>query len=123
MCGVFNECDILLKCALLPAESAEPLEAVKKQLNEILLKFNEEVGGIPLMYSSLTFPKGKEYGRIIGENYWVHVDVMTTLLLFQPVIGKSLSGKITKERFYLQGNGIPTMSYSFFFGCVFSFVL
>ena len=74
MCGVFNECDILLKCALLPAESAEPLEAVKKQLNEILLKFNEEVGGIPLMYSSLTFPKGKEYGRIIGENYWVHVD-------------------------------------------------
>ena len=96
MSGIFNECDILLKCALLPAESAEPLEAVKKQLNAILFKFSEEVGGIPLMYSSLTFPKGKEYGRIIGENYWVHVDVMTTLLLFQPVIGKSLCGKITK---------------------------
>lgn len=96
--NTFCEADIVLKVALVPAEAAEPLEAVKRQLNAMLFKFSEEVGGVPLTYSKLKFPKGKEFGRIAGEHYWVHVDVMTTLLLFKPTIGKTLTGEITKVR-------------------------
>ena len=94
--NAFCEADIVLKVALVPAEASEPLEAVKRQLNAMLFKFSEEVGGVPLTYSELKFPKGREFGRIAGEHYWVHVDIMTTLLLFKPIIGKTLTGEITK---------------------------
>ena len=92
------ESDIVLKVALLPTDSAAPLEAVKRQLNGMLFRFCEELGGIPLTYSSLRFPKNKDYGRIHGEHYWIHVDVVTTLLVFKPKMSHQLTGKAVKVR-------------------------
>ena len=90
------ESDIVLKVALLPTDSAAPLEAVKRQLNGMLFKFCEELGGIPLTYTALRFPKNKDYGRIHGEHYWIHVDVVTTLLVFKPKTGHQLTGTAVK---------------------------
>ena len=67
----------------------------------MLFRYNDSVEGIPLSYSQLKFPKGKEYGRILAEHYWLHVDVTTKLLVFKPEIGMSLTGKITKVRLAL----------------------
>jgi hypothetical protein len=97
----FKKVEITLKVALLPANTRHPMDAVKRQLNSILFKYNEEVQGIPLSFSELKFPKGKEYGRIIAEQCWLHVDVATKLLVFQPEIGMTLIGKINKVSFLL----------------------
>ena len=94
----FTRVEIVLKVALLPSSTKYPLEAVKRQLNAMLFKYNENLDGVPLSYSQLKFIKGKEYGRIIAEQYWLHVDVTTKLLVFKPEIGTKLAGKVNKVR-------------------------
>lgn len=92
----FKKVEIVLKVALLPASTKYPIDDVKRQLNTMLFKYNEEVEGIPLSFSQLKFPRGKEYGRIIAEQFWLHVDVTTKLLVFKPEIGMMLEGVINK---------------------------
>lgn len=92
----FKKVEIVLKVALLPASTKYPIDDVKRQLNSMLFKYNEEVEGIPLSFSQLKFPRGKEYGRIIAEQFWLHVDVTTKLLVFKPEIGMALEGVINK---------------------------
>jgi hypothetical protein len=95
----FVRVEIILKVALLPASTKYPIDDVKRQLNSMLFKYNEDVKGIPLSFSQLKFPRGKEYGRIIAEQYWLHVDVVTKLLVFKPEIGMTITGKVNKVRF------------------------
>jgi hypothetical protein len=92
----FQNVDVMLKVALQPLHTSHPLDAVKQQLNNMLFKYNESVDGIPLSYSELSFPKGKEYARIIADQFWLHVDVCTKLLIFKPVVGQSIRGKVNK---------------------------
>ena len=94
----FKKVEIVLKVALLPASTKYPIDDVKRQLNSMLFKYNEEVEGIPLSFSQLKFPRGKEYGRIIAEQFWLHVDVTTKLIVFKPEIGITLEGVINKVR-------------------------
>ena len=35
-------------------------------------------------------------GRIIGDQPWIHVDVSTTVTVFEPLVGAKIRGKITK---------------------------
>jgi hypothetical protein len=92
----FQSVDVMLKVALQPLHTSHPLDAVKQQLNNMLFKYNESVDGIPLSYSELSFPKGKEYARIIADQFWLHVDVCTKLLIFKPVVGQTIRGKVNK---------------------------
>lgn len=92
----FTKVEIVLKVALLPSSSSFPLEAVKRQLNNMLFKYNESVSGVPICFSELKFPKGKEYGRILAEHHWLHVDVTTKLLVFKPEIRMLISGRVMK---------------------------
>ena len=92
----FTQNKIQLKVALTPQQSAAPIEGIKSQLNRMLLKYNDEVGGVPITYTGISFPPGKEYGRILGEHPWIHVDVTTTMLVFQPAVGLTVRGKINK---------------------------
>jgi len=90
----FKICEIELKLALSPVNMSFPLDAIKEQLNNMLFKYNSEVGGIPLSYSSIKLPQGKEFGRIYGERPWIHIEVTTKLLIFRPVVGLIMKGKI-----------------------------
>ena len=92
----FYKADITLKAALFPTNAAMPMEAVKKQLNDLLFKYNDDLNGVPMAYGELTIPKGKEYARIIGETFWLHVDVNTKLLVFKPEAGAVLKGTVVK---------------------------
>jgi DNA-directed RNA polymerase subunit E'/Rpb7 len=92
----FYKADITLKAALFPTSAPMPMEAVKKQLNDLLFKYNDELNGVPMAYSELSIPKGKEYARIIGETFWLHVDVNTKLLVFKPEAGAVLKGTVVK---------------------------
>jgi hypothetical protein len=90
----FQSMEILLKVAMEPIDSLHPTNAVKKQLSNILFKFNDVLEGIPLSFTELKFPPGKEYGRILGSEPWIHVDVITKVSIFKPIVGVKVRGKI-----------------------------
>lgn len=85
-----------MKVAIQPVYSAQPIDAVKQQLNNLLFKYSESIGGVPLSFSELSFPKGKEYARIMADQFWLHVDVSTRLIVFKPTVGQKIQGKINK---------------------------
>ena len=92
----FQQIDTLLKVAILPLYSMQPIQAVKQQLNNMLFKYHEELEGIPISFTDLQFPKDKQYARIMTDQYWLHIDVLTKCIIFKPMVGKKLSGKISK---------------------------
>ncbi len=96
MSSPFKVLDSIVKVALLPVHTEYPLEAVKEQINEMLFRYHEDLAGIPLVYSDLHLPPSKEYGRIMNELPWIHIDVMAKILLFQPENGQILTGQINK---------------------------
>lgn len=92
----FEQSRVLLKVALVPQNCQSPIDAIKKQLNSMLLKYIDDMKGVPITFSDIGFPPGKEYGRILGEQPWIHVDVHTTMLMFKPCVGLILKGRISK---------------------------
>lgn len=56
----------------------------------------DQIGGVPLSFSEVTFPPGKHSGRILGELPWIHVDVITNMIIFVPSVGIKVRGKISK---------------------------
>jgi hypothetical protein len=92
----FHSFDVLLKVALLPLHTSQPLDAVKQQLNNMLFKYSESLEGVPLSYSDISFPKGKEFARIMADQFWLHVDICTKLVIFKPVLGQRIRGKVNK---------------------------
>ena len=93
---VYYETRVELKCAILPSDLRSPLDAIKVQLNEMLLKYCEDLQAVPVCYSGIEFDEGKDTGKIIAEQPWIHIDVVTTLLLFKPLKGKIIQGLITQ---------------------------
>lgn len=96
MIASFQSVEVLLKVAIHPSESTNPLPAAHKQLQKLLFKFEDSLEGIPISYSQLNFPRGKEYARILGENPWIHVDFLTEITMFKPRIGQHICGKVIK---------------------------
>jgi hypothetical protein len=92
----FHSVEILLQVAVSPILSANPMAAVEAQLNNLLFSFNDKLSGIPVGYTEITFPKGREYARIISDHPWLHIDVLTTFVVFKPSIGTHLTGTVNK---------------------------
>ena len=92
----FRQVDANLQLALLPLHMEYPLNAVKEQLNNMLFRYWDDLQGVPILYTRIHFPPGKECGRIMGELPWIHVDANISLIVFQPRIGQLLHGKINK---------------------------
>lgn len=92
----FHSCEVNLQVALLPSETAQPLDGVKRQLNNMLFRYDEGLEGIPLVYQDLRFSANKEYGRILCEHPWVHVEASAKILVFNPSQGLILQGQISK---------------------------
>ena len=92
----FEVAEINFKVALTPSATAEPLVHIKKQLNSMLLRYNEDINGILFTYGDIEFEKGKESMRIIGEFPWLHASVVSKCLVFKPNPGALVSGTIVK---------------------------
>ena len=94
--AAFVQHNVLLKTALSPQDLHAPLECVRSQLSKMLLKYSDELKGVPVTFGDIELPPGKDYGRILGEVPWVHVDVCTKILVFQPAVGLVLRGRVNK---------------------------
>lgn len=106
----FQLLDVTLKCALAPVHIPHPMEEVENQLNGLLFKYSDEVGGVPLCFTELQLVKGKEYGRIMAEQPWLHVSVCTKLLIFKPIVGRVLNAKVTQ----VSDNHVSMLTYGMF---------
>ncbi len=94
--AAFVQHSVLLKAALSPQDLHAPMECVRSQLSKMLLKYSDELKGVPVTFGDIELPPGKEYGRILGEVPWIHVDVCTKVLVFQPAVGLVLRGRVNK---------------------------
>ena len=92
----FVESRVITKVALRPHHGGNMIAAVKGQLNDMLLKYSEDIEGVAVSYSDLELPKGMEYGRIIGAEPWVHVDLRATMVVFRPIRGLRLMGMVSQ---------------------------
>lgn len=86
------------KVALLPREMGDISGHIRRKLNSILLVYSPELKAVPIMFSDVSFETGKEYGKIIEEMPWIHVNVKVQLLVFSVESGNVLQGKITQVR-------------------------
>lgn len=92
----FKIIETILKVSLLPCHTEYPLLAVKEQINELLFRYDENLSGVPISYHDLNLPVSKEYGRIMNELPWLHIDVSVKLLVFQPQPNDLITGQINK---------------------------
>ena len=99
MTSSFQVVHALLKVALLPSHIEFPIDAVKEQLNDMLFKYNDELSGVPIVYYDIDFPPNKQAGRILNELPWIHVDILTKVLVFRPNVGTSMVGQISKVHY------------------------
>ena len=111
----FQSLQLLLKVVLKPSQCAKPIEAIKEQLYSMLFVYNgitviafiaiisyktifslENLKGIPLSFSKIKYVDDNAFGRILGEHPWIHIQVRTNLVVFQPLIGAKIRGKVSK---------------------------
>jgi hypothetical protein len=92
----FETVEVILKLAIFPMNSTNPMDAVKQQLHNILFKYNDAISGIPLFFNNLKFPADKKFGRIIADKPWIHIDISAQFTIFKPFVGLNLIGKINK---------------------------
>lgn len=92
----FVESQVITKVALRPHNGGNMIAAVKGQLNDMLLKYSEDIQGVAVSYSDLELPRGMEYGRILGAEPWVHVDLRATMVVFRPIRGLQLRGMVSQ---------------------------
>lgn len=85
-----------LHLAIPPADTGNAMGAIKRQLNKLLFKFDDKFQGIPLSYCDISFPKGKDNGRYLADQPWIHVDVLSKFLVFKPIVGAKIQGTIVK---------------------------
>lgn len=89
--------DLTIKLALFPSACADAMGAIKAHVNKHLFKYDESLGGIPLAYGDINFAPGKEYGRIHIDQPWIYVEAeVSKMLIFCPVVGTVLQGRISK---------------------------
>ena len=84
-----------------PSKSTDALFSIKEKLSNMLLKYNENMQGVPLTFENISFQPDKQYARIIGEYPWLHVEITTEFTIFRPIIGQRLFGRVNKVYIYL----------------------
>jgi len=90
----FFETESRVKVALSPESFQKPRAGVQQQLNRSLYKYSDELDGVPMAYSKLRFMPNS-HARVLNENAWLHVDVVTNVLVFKPRQGDVIQGKVT----------------------------
>eukprot|EP01036_Dinobryon_divergens_P025824 gene25824-34412_t len=106
----FKSIELLLKVVLKPSQCSKPIEAIKEQLYSMLYVYNDQLRSIPISFGDIQFKDRNHCGRIIGDQPWIHVDVSTTMTVFEPLVGAKIRGKITK----VSGNHIAILVLGLF---------
>mmetsp|Transcript_35799 Transcript_35799/g.79664 ORF Transcript_35799/g.79664 Transcript_35799/m.79664 type:complete len:313 (-) Transcript_35799:486-1424(-) len=86
--------DARFQIELHPSKLHNVEDGVDEQMNNLLLRYNEEFEGIVMAYSNVT--SSNKAASIHPYFPFVHLDVRAQLLLFKPVVGNMLVGEVIK---------------------------
>ena len=93
---------IQMLVSLLPHSLTNVHNCIQKQVSQLLLKYNDGVGGVLLTYSNIQYLEcksnskdgkhskskdGKSIGVIWGELPYIHYQVKLDALVFEPTVG------------------------------------
>ena len=95
----FNVLTIEVKVALAPVDIYNPIPAIESHLNNSLFLYDESLNGIPLSYFDTRIAPGQEFGRIVGDQPWIHCTFHAEVVIFQPNKGLVVKAKIVKVKF------------------------
>ncbi|KAJ3375500.1 hypothetical protein GGF31_004619 [Allomyces arbusculus] len=80
---------------LAPKFVGAPMRGVEDHLNRMLLKYNDQVGGVVLSYRNVQFLS--DTAAILYDSPFMHFHISAELLAFAPTAGARLTGVINKQ--------------------------
>lgn len=93
----FLEKKVVSSVSLLPSDLHQSKErGVARLLGMQLLRYSDELSGVLLAYNNLKLlDDGKAF--VLDDSPYLHLHVSYTAVTFQPALGASLQGKVTKS--------------------------
>eukprot|EP00128_Syssomonas_multiformis_P017371 Colp12_sorted_trinity150504_noHs@9167 len=82
-----------LQIHMAPRYLGNVMEGVFEQLNQILMKYSNEVEGIVVSYSNVEVLE--KAGKVMNDTPHIHFMVKVRLLVFSPKVGSKLVGKVS----------------------------
>lgn len=104
----FRALDLNLYVSILPSALAEPQKNVNGSLNKMLMRYDDDLGGVPLAWTKVSIPS--ESGQINGDEPQVHIRVTATAHLFAPRNGMELVATVSK----ISATHISALAYGVF---------
>lgn len=106
----FRYTSVVTRVAIEPAKLDSAVEAIKEKLNITLFKYNDDIEGIPMSYENIKFMPGQNIAKIFGESPWLHIVFHADIVVFQPIVGQRLFGRVSKA----SGTHISLLIYGMF---------
>lgn len=97
-----------LTISLLPSSLIDVNRSIQKQLNSMLLKYNNSAEGVILAHDRL---KIEDAGKILYEFPQIHYKVQTRVLTFSPAVGMTLIGKVQEGSSFPSHVGLLVCDY------------
>ena len=95
----FQKKSVNIMISLLPSAMGNVQKSVHTSMQTMLLKYSDSLGGVLLSFDSIKIDKKKNdgpYGNILNEMPHMHFFITCNVLVFNPSIGKSLTGVVNE---------------------------
>ena len=109
----FQTQELSLTVSLLPASLIDVKHGIQKQLNSLLLKYNNSAEGVILAHEAMEMTDCGR-GKILYEFPHVHYKIRTKVLTFSPVKGMKLRGNIVAAEGASFPSHIGLLVYDYF---------
>eukprot|EP01026_Neomeris_dumetosa_P076197 TRINITY_DN8157_c0_g1_i8.p1 TRINITY_DN8157_c0_g1~~TRINITY_DN8157_c0_g1_i8.p1 ORF type:complete len:390 (-),score=75.52 TRINITY_DN8157_c0_g1_i8:435-1517(-) len=96
-------------------ETQDIKNGIKKRLNEFLLKYDDDLGGVMLEYSNMALIQ-QQMQISSNRTPYLHVEVVADATIFNPKPGKQLVGQVN----HLGGDFLSVLVYGIFNAVIFS---
>lgn len=90
----FRQCKLVIKVSLSPCFAFSLRKGVQEEVNQYLMRYSTEIGGILTAYKNVKLVK--PYAHIVNEMPHLHCSVSLDALAFCPSIGTELEGVVNK---------------------------
>ena len=110
----FHKLEVSEHISLLPCFVGRLSQGILEHLDEKLLRYSEQYGGVLLAYSKPSVQQ--THGRILDEQPHIHFDLKYTAYVFRPVIDSIVCGTVNN----VGGDHVGCLVYDCFNASVFS---
>ncbi|GAB5034241.1 rna polymerase rpb7 domain containing partial [Nannochloropsis oceanica] len=106
----FQEQQVIFKLALLPHAMEDMEQHVRSKLHTLLMKYNEDAGGVLLAIYHIRQPPARRFATILHDLPFLHVQVEAMALVFTPTPGSVVTGEVIK----VTGTHVALLVYGLF---------